>query len=84
VADCKAAEALLEHLPTTVRCCTGTRATTPTLYTTVSDCLIDARQVLHHDPARPQIEMADLGVAHLALRQPDVKTRSTEEGMRTT
>ena len=32
---------------------------------------VDAREVLRHDRARAEVEMADLGVAHLALGQAD-------------
>jgi hypothetical protein len=42
----------------------------------------DARQVLHHQPAGADIEMSDLGVAHLAGRQADVLARRVQEGVR--
>ena len=37
----------------------------------VRDGGVDAREVLRHDRARAEVEMADLGVAHLALGQAD-------------
>ena len=37
----------------------------------VSMALIDTRQVLHDHPAAADIHMADLGIAHLAVRQAD-------------
>ena len=38
----------------------------------VRDGRVDARQVLEHGSAGPEVEMADLRVAHLSGRQPDV------------
>ena len=43
----------------------------------------DARQVLHHDAAGADVEMADLGIAHLAVGQADVAARGAQEGVRT-
>ena len=39
----------------------------------VLDRGVDARQVLGDDRAGPQVEVADLGVAHLPLGQPDAR-----------
>ena len=47
----------------------------------VGDGLADARQVLHHDTAGADVEMSDLGVAHLPLRQADIPARREEEGV---
>ena len=38
----------------------------------VGDGVADARQVLHHHAAGADVEMADLGIAHLARRQADI------------
>ena len=38
----------------------------------VGDRVGDARQVLHHQAAGADVEMSDLGIAHLARRQADV------------
>jgi hypothetical protein len=46
---------------------------------TALDGLVDARQVLHHDGARTEVEMADLRVAHLALGEADRSTARHEE-----
>ena len=48
----------------------------------VGDGGIDARQVLEHRPAGPEVEVADLRVAHLAGRQPDRLLRCLERGVR--
>ena len=48
----------------------------------VRDRLADARQVLHHDPAGADVQVADLGVAHLPLRQPDIEAGGAQEGVR--
>ncbi len=37
----------------------------------VGDLSVDAGQVLEHGPARAQVEVPDLAVAHLAIGQPD-------------
>ena len=47
----------------------------------VGDGLADARQVLHHHTAGADVEMSDLGVAHLPLRQADILARREEEGV---
>ena len=47
------------------------------------DRVVDAGQILHHQPARADIEMADLGIAHLSRRQADVLSRRAQEGVRT-
>ena len=39
----------------------------------------DPRDVLVDDPARPEVQMADLGVPHLARRQPDRLARGSEQ-----
>src|SRR5271156_3434353 len=44
--------------------------------------ICDARQVLHHDAAGADIEMSDLGIAHLAVRQADVLAGSVQECVR--
>ena len=48
----------------------------------VGDRLADARQVLHHDAAGADVEMSDLGIAHLPLRQADIRARRAQEGVR--
>ena len=35
---------------------------------------IDSRQILHHHAARPDVHMTNLGIANLAVRQPDIGT----------
>ena len=35
---------------------------------------------LHH-PARADIEVSDLRIAHLSFRQPDIRARCTQEGV---
>ncbi len=42
----------------------------------------DARQVLHHHAACADVEVPDLGVAHLAVGQTDVAARRAQEGVR--
>ncbi len=37
------------------------------------DRVVDARELLVHDPTRADVEVTDLGIAHLALRQADVE-----------
>ena len=39
----------------------------------IRDCFIDPSEVLINDPAGSQVEMADLGIAHLPFRQTDVR-----------
>ena len=48
---------------------------------TFFDVFGDFSQGLIYDAAGTDIEMADFGVADLAVRQADIFTRSTEEGM---
>ena len=48
----------------------------------VGDCLADARQILHDHAPGADIEMADLGIAHLAAGQADVVARSAQKAMR--
>ena len=38
---------------------------------TVADRLVHPHEILEQDPPRPDRQVADLGVAHLALREPD-------------
>ena len=45
---------------------------------TVHDGLCDAREVLKHDAAGADVRVADLAVAHLAVRQADVQTGGRE------
>ena len=47
------------------------------------DGVADARQVLHHDAAGADIEMADLGIAHLPVRQADIFARGAQKAVRT-
>ena len=47
------------------------------------DGVADARQVLHHHAASADVEVADLGVAHLARRQPDLAAVGAQERVRT-
>ena len=46
------------------------------------DGVADPRQVLHHDAAGADIEVADLGIAHLARRQADVAAGGAQERAR--
>src|SRR5207248_1977241 len=46
------------------------------------DGVADARQVLYDDPAGADIEMADLGIAHLPVWEADVAARRAQQGMR--
>ena len=48
----------------------------------VGDRGVDARQVLEDRPSRPEVEVADLGVAHLARRQADSALRGAERRVR--
>ncbi len=48
----------------------------------VLDCLGDARQLLHHDAPRADIEVADFRVPHLPVRQTDIPARGAQEGVR--
>ena len=38
----------------------------------VLDSVVDSRKLLEHDAARTDVEVTDLGVAHLAVGQADV------------
>src|SRR5262245_8349017 len=40
--------------------------------TAVGDAVVDQRDVLHYHKAGPQVEVADLRVAHLTRRQADI------------
>ncbi len=42
----------------------------------------DARQILHHHAAGADIEMADFGIAHLAIGQADVLAGGAQEAVR--
>jgi hypothetical protein len=44
----------------------------------VGDCFVNSGQILIDDPSRTQIEMADFGVAHLAVGQTDIGTAGAE------
>ena len=46
------------------------------------DRVADARQVLHHDAAGADVEMADLGIAHLPVRQADVLAGGVQQRVR--
>jgi hypothetical protein len=48
----------------------------------VGDGLVDARQLLHHHAAGAEIDMADLGVAHLAGGQADMELRGLQQRAR--
>ncbi len=48
----------------------------------VLDGRIDAGQILIDDPAGAQVHVADLGVAHLAIRQADVAAFGVDQGVR--
>ena len=48
----------------------------------VGDRLLDARQILQHDATGAEIGVADLGIAHLAVGQPDIMLARVEMRMR--
>ena len=48
----------------------------------VLDGVADARQFLHHHAAGADVQVADLGVAHLAVRQADIAARGVQECVR--
>ena len=48
----------------------------------VLDGVADARQFLHHHAAGADVEVADLGVAHLAVGQADIAAGGVQEGVR--
>lgn len=48
----------------------------------ILDGVVDAGELLEHDAAGTNVEVADLGVAHLAVGQADVLARGAEGGMR--
>ncbi len=50
--------------------------------TAVLDGPIDLRQVHPHDPPGADIHMPDFGVAHLPLRQPDIRSRTGQHRRR--
>ena len=43
---------------------------------------VDPRQVLHHHPPGADVEVPDLGVAHLPFRQADIVAGGAQEGAR--
>jgi hypothetical protein len=47
---------------------------------TVFDRLSDPNEVLHDDPTSAEVQMADLAVPHLPLRQADGESRRIEQG----
>ena len=47
----------------------------------VRDRVVDARQILHHQPARADVEMSDLGIPHLPRGQTDLLARRAQEGV---
>ena len=49
---------------------------------TVLDGVVDTRELLEDDAAGADVEVTDLGVAHLTVGQADVLAGSTEGGMR--
>src|SRR5215470_19472442 len=53
-----------------------------TLDLAARDRLTDARQILHDHAAGADVEMSDLGIAHLPLGQADIAARGAQEGMR--
>ena len=44
--------------------------------------LADPRQLLHHHPAGADVQVADLGITHLAVRQPDIAAGRVKERVR--
>ena len=46
------------------------------------DCVVDARQILHHDRARAEAEVAHLRIAHLAIREADRAARRRQTRVR--
>ena len=55
----------------------GARAISP-----LAIAYADARQILHHHAAGADIEMADFGIAHLAVGQADVFAGRTQKAVR--
>src|SRR5579871_4821074 len=47
------------------------------------DRIADAREVLHHYAPGPDIEMADLGISHLAVGQPNILAGGMQKSVRT-
>jgi len=45
--------------------------------------VVDPRQVLHHNAACADVEMTNLGIAHLAIGQADIASRGPQERVRT-
>ena len=64
--------AAVRHQPDQVhaaqRPSTPSRSTSFDAKLAVADGLVDPGQVLHHDRAGPEVQVTDLGVAHLARR----------------
>jgi ABC-type uncharacterized transport system substrate-binding protein len=48
----------------------------------IADRLVDARRVLHYDAAGAEIGVANRGVAHLPVRQPDIMLAGVETRVR--
>ena len=46
------------------------------------DRRVDAGQILQHETAGADVEMSDLGIAHLPLRQANILARSSQQGVR--
>src|SRR4051812_5437897 len=46
------------------------------------DGIADPHQLLLYHPAGADVQVPDLGVAHLSVRQPDIAARGVQEGMR--
>ena len=44
------------------------------------NCLVDSRQILINDPSGAEIQMTDLGIAHLSFRQPDIEAARAQAG----
>src|SRR5215510_5456970 len=49
---------------------------------TVADRVVDTNEVLHDDAAGAQIQMPDLAVSHLPLRETDGETGRVQQGTR--
>src|SRR5262249_39828137 len=44
----------------------------------VSDCFINAREILKNNATSAQVQMADFGVTHLAVRQANIRAARAE------
>ena len=47
-----------------------------------SDAVRDSNQILHHDPARAEVQVADFAVPHLAVGEADRRAARLEERLR--